>query len=153
MRLAEADEMTFSTRRQSERLIEWLFASMMIAWGMYLWLPMATFDAPQYALLKSIADEGVWGAFSASIGGIRLVALWVNGQVRQTPLIRALGAGLGVVWWMVLTYLFISAPGQHMPAGVVWYPIFVLFEGYSCLRTGADAFVSGALRRPARIVK
>lgn len=33
------------------------------------------------------------------------------------------------------------------PAGVVFYPIFVLFEGYSVLRSSADAFVSGAFRR------
>lgn len=139
--------MPLATRRQSERLTEWLFAAMMVAWGAYLFFPVHTFDAPQYAMLSAIADEKVWGAFSISIGGLRMLALYVNGAVRQTPLIRALGAVMGVIWWLVLSYLFIAAPAEHMPAGVVWYPIFVVFEGISCIRTGADAIMSGALKR------
>lgn len=144
--------MTLATSKPCDRAVEWLFASMMLAWGFFLWLPFETFAAPQYALLKALAPEPVWGAFSVSIGGMRMAALVINGQVRQTPLVRALGAGLGMIWWMVLSFLFWTAPVTAPPAGIAWYPIFILFEGYSVLRSAADAYVSGAMRRrPASV--
>lgn len=144
--------MSFATK-PSDRLVEWLFAAMMLFWGLYLLLPMRTFDLPQYALLRAIADEQVWAAFSIGIGGMRMAALVVNGQMRQTPLVRALGAGLGVIWWLVMTYLFFTAPLEAPPAGVVWYPLFVLFEGYSLLRSGADTFVAGTFRRSSHAAR
>lgn len=142
--------MTLATTRPSERSLEWLFSAMMVAWGVYLWLPLKTFEAPQYMLLAAIAEERVWGAFSISIGFMRMAALFINGSIRQTPLVRCLGAALGVLWWITLTFLFVTAPVPTLPAGVVWYPIFILFEGYSVLRSSADIYVSGALRRSAR---
>lgn len=144
--------MPFRTHGHTDRVVEWLFASMMVGWGVYLWLPVNTFDAPQYALLKAIASEEVWAVWSICIGLTRLAALIINGHVRQTPLIRAAGAILGLIWWMVLAYLFMTAPGTP-PAAAVWYPIFAVFEAYSAVRTGADACVSGALRRAYPSVK
>lgn len=75
---------------------------------------------------------------------------YINGQVRQTSIIRALGAGLGVIWWLVLSYLFLVSASGPIPAGIVWYPLFVLAEGYSLLRSSGDIFVSGAFRRSYR---
>jgi hypothetical protein len=144
--------MPFRTHGHTDRVIEWLFASMMLSWGLYLWLPFPTFDAPQYAILKAIASEDVWAVWSVCIGSIRLAALVINGHIRQTPVIRSVCAILGLIWWMVLAYLFLVAPGNP-PAAAVWFPIFAVFEAYSALRTGADACVSGALRRTYSMVQ
>ena len=130
-----------------DRAIEWLFSAMMVAWGVYLMLPLNTFAAPQYALLAALAEEKVWGIWSVSIGVMRMVALYINGAVRQTPIVRMGGALFGVVWWAVLTWLFLTAPSGVTPAGVVWYPIFALAEMYSVLRSAGDAWISGAFRR------
>lgn len=134
------------TRGNGERLTEWLFASMMVGWGAYLILPIDTFAGPQYALLAAIAPENVWGAFSLAIGMIRLTALWVNGSWKRTPAFRLAGSMFGVSWWLTMTYLFLSGPEHHVPAGVVFYPIFVAFEGISCWRSSVDAFHSGAFK-------
>ncbi len=129
-----------------DRVIEWMFAVMMASWGCYLLLPMATFDNPQYAVLASIAPEQVWGVFSIAIATVRMVALWVNGRWRRTPAVRCACSTLGVIWWCAMVFLIIGAPQPHPAAGLVWYPVFALFEIISCWRSAADGFHSGAFR-------
>jgi len=48
------------------RSVEWLLASMMVAWGVGLMLPGDTMLLPQYRLLAAIAPEPVWAAWSLS---------------------------------------------------------------------------------------
>lgn len=132
--------------RQCDRALEWQYAAMMIAWGLYLWLPMETFKQPQYALLKAIAPEVVWGAFSLALGSVRMMALYINGNIRHTPLVRCVGAGLGVIWWIVLTFLFLTG-SEPPPAGATFYPVFVLFEGWAVLRSAGDIYIAGGFRQ------
>jgi hypothetical protein len=134
-----------------DRTLEWLFATMMAAWGCYLFLPLETFDNPQYALLKALSPEKVWGAFSIAIAALRMVALTINGWWYRTPALRCLCAVLGVVWWCAMIFLLLAVPQAHPAAGLVWYPVFAVFEGVVCWRAGADAFHSKAFRlRPLR---
>ena len=133
-----------------DRLIEWLFASMMLLWGMVLCLPLGTFANPQYAALAAIAPEQVWGAVSIGIAVLRMTALWVNGSWRRTPAIRCLCSILGVMWWTAHLFLAIAAPQAHPPAGLSWYGLFVVFEGVSCWRSAADGFHSRAFRLTER---
>lgn len=135
-----------------DRLIEWLFACMMMSWGIWLCLPMDTFSNPQYAALKALAPKEVWGAFSVSIAVLRMTSLWINGSWRRTPVIRCGCSILGVVWWLSMIFLTIASPQQHPPAGLTWYPWLVVFEAVSCWRSAADAFHSKAFRFGARRV-
>lgn len=131
------------------RSVEWLLASLMIAWGIGLMLPGNTMDLPQFRYLGALAPEPVWAAWSIAIGGIRLCALYVNGSYYRTPLIRAACSVIGIIWWLVLGYLFQVAAQEMIapPAGLTWYPVFVGFEGYSAYRGARDSYHSGALRR------
>ena len=133
-----------------DRVIEWMFAVMMASWGAYLLLPMETFDNPQYAVLAVLAPEQVWGVFSIAIAAVRMIALWINGRWRRTPAIRCGCSTIGVIWWCSMIFLIVGAPQPHPPAGLVWYPVFCVFEVISCWRSAADGFHSGAfrLRRP-----
>lgn len=143
--------MTIATRGHADRAIEWLFAIMMVVWGVYLLLPMATFEMEIYRTLAAIADERVWGIWSMCVGLIRLIALAINGYIRQTPAVRMFAAGLGVIWWSVLAYLFLVMLEDDPPAAASWYPVFIMAELYSVLRSAGDAFVSGAFRRRADV--
>jgi hypothetical protein len=90
----------------------------------------------------------VWGAWSLSIGGLRMVALYVNGAWRRTPLIRATCSIFGMIWWALLGVLFIGArTGGTFGPGLWWFPVFVMFEGYSAYRGARDSYHSGALQR------
>ncbi len=129
-----------------DRLIEWLFACMMLSWGVWLLLPLHTFLNPQYAALAALAPEPVWGSFSVSIAAIRMAALWINGSWRRSPAIRCACSVLGVVWWLSMVFLAVAAAPDHPPAGLTWYPWLVVFELISCWRSTADAFYSDAFR-------
>ncbi|WP_131193736.1 hypothetical protein [Lichenihabitans psoromatis] len=134
----------------SDRLIEWQFAVMMAAWGFYLLLPMRTFDNPQYGVLATIAPEEIWGLFAIAIAAVRATAVYINGSWRRTPAIRCACSVLGVIWWLSMTFLVLAASQPHPPpAGVIWYPVFVVFEVISCWRSAADAFHSKAFRLKA----
>lgn len=132
------------------RSVEWLLASMMVAWGIGLLLPGNTMLLPQYRLLAEQAPEFVWASWSLAIGGLRFVALYINGSWRRTPLIRSGCAILGIIWWLMLWVLFMTANTGPMPAGLLWFPVLIGFEGYSAFRSARDSYHSGALQRWAR---
>jgi hypothetical protein len=132
-----------------DRLVEWLFASMMVAWGAWLLVPQwNTFVWPQYDALNELASEPVWGVFSVSVGVVRMAALFINGSWGRTPLLRLIGSGMGMIWWLVLIYLFLLSPQSNPPAGYAFYPVFVAFEAISSWRSAADAFHSRAFSKP-----
>jgi len=121
---------------------------MMLAWGIGLLLPGDTLTLPQYRLLGEIAPEPVWAAWSVCVGGLRLVALYINGSWRRTPLIRSSCSIFGMIWWTLLMVLFLgSRTAGPIGAGMLWFPIFILFEGYSAYRSARDSYHSGALQR------
>ena len=130
------------------RSVEWCLGGLMVAWGLGLMLPGNTMELPAYRYLGALAPEYVWAAWSLSIGGLRIVALFVNGAYFRTPLIRAGCSLLGLIWWLVLGFLLRAGGGEGaLPAALMWYPVFVGFEGYSVYRGARDSFHTGALRR------
>lgn len=132
-----------------DRLVEWMFAAMMMSWGAWLLVPAwSTFQNPQYGALAALASEQTWGVWSVSVGTVRMAALYVNGSHRRTPLLRCVCAALGLIWWLVLIYLFLLSPQANPAAGFSWYPIFVVFEGVSCWRSAADGWHTGAFKLP-----
>lgn len=129
------------------RSVEWLLASMMVAWGIGLLLPGNSMELPAYRLLGAIAPEPVWAAWSISIGLLRMLALYINGSWRKTPLVRAVSSLFGAFWWVVLGYCFLKSGPWPYPAGVAWFPVLFLFECYSISRGARDSYHSGALQR------
>lgn len=155
MGIAQADRgvtmsKTSAMSLHSDRMVEWMFAAMMTVWGLWLLNPyFTTFTSPSYAPLATLFPEWVWGAWSVSIGTVRLIALYINGRYRRTPILRIVCAVLGMAWWIVLIYL-VAAQGApfNPPAGFSWYFVFVIFEGISCFRAAGDAFHLRAFDRP-----
>lgn len=130
------------------RSVEWCLGAMMVGWGFGLLLSGSTMQLAPYRTLGAIAPGYVWAAWSLSIGALRLLALFVNGAYFRTPLIRAGCSVLGFVWWLVLGFLFrAGAADEPLPATLLWYPVFVFFEGYSVYRGARDSYHTGALRR------
>lgn len=140
--------MPHRTTYTSDRLCEWLFVIMVIAWGCWLLVPeWQPFSGPQYAVPCEIAGEPVWGVWSIAIGVIRCSALYINGSHYRTPAVRAACAGLGVIWWLVLGLLFLNTPMPNPAAGFAWYSLFVLFEGMCVYRSARDGGIPEHFRR------
>lgn len=131
------------------RSVEWLLACLMLTWGVILLAPSESFTLPAYRWLATMGEERVWGGLALGIGTLRVAALYVNGSWRRTPLIRAFGAVVCLMWWVSVGALLIFGvePGKPLPAGFAFYPVFALFEAYSCYRSGLDAREYDALRR------
>lgn len=124
---------------------------MMIVWGLWLLNPYSdTFDNPQYAPLKALWVEEVWGIWSVAIGVIRATALYINGSHRRTPAVRCLCAIFGMMWWMTLGWLLLSANLTAPPGESIFYPLFFFFEMVSAKRSAADAWHVDSFRLRAR---
>lgn len=132
------------------RAVEYMLALLQLAWGLAVVSPLVTLSGPNYRTLIAIAPEVVWGNFALAIGGLRLAALIINGQWRRTPLMRAIGAACGVMWWIVLGGLYVIAANEGAPAFpfMFCYPVFIFFEFFSMYRCGIDIHEMGALRSP-----
>lgn len=124
-----------------QRAVEYLLAWCIIGWSSSTFIFGGVMNGPVYAAMLAIAPEGVWGSFGICFGGMRIVALIVNGSWRRTPLFRFAGAAVGMMWWYTIFGLFlldVRHGAQPFPM-LCAYPVFVLFELLSCFRCGFDA--------------
>lgn len=138
------------------RAVEQLLAMLQLAWGMAVLMPFVALNGVNYRALVALAPEVVWGNFAIAIGGLRIAALIINGHWRRTPLLRAIGAAFGLMWWIVLGGLYVIAVNQGAePFPFMFcYPVFIYFEFLSMYRCGIDIHEMGALRvRPAMGVR
>lgn len=137
-----------ASQASQARLTEWMLASLMIAWGVAVALPGETLHLAGYRVLVTLAPEEVWAALSIAIGAMRMVALWINGRWRRSPLLRAGGAAWGLGWWLGLAWLlWLGADPEALPSAIAFYPIFAAFEAASVVRGAGDSYRSGALAR------
>lgn len=82
----------------------------------------------------------------AIIGSMRVAALFVNGAIRQTPMVRLVGAFIGGALYCQLVALY-SWPslvdGQPLSISVGTYSVLALFEFLACITAAID------VRKPA----
>ncbi len=126
--------------RYPTRSVEYLLAWVMIAWGLRVVWPGPVLVGPTYGYLLVIAPEVVWGALGIIVGALRIYALVRNGSWQRSPLLRFIGATLGLIWWLILAVLFsaaVAGGAPDFPMRAV-YPVFMFFEAYSCFRCGQD---------------
>ena len=129
------------------RATEWMLALLMLAWGIAMFVSDPSDPPRHYKLLLLLAPETVWAAWAISLGLLRIVALYINGNWYRTPAIRLLCANIGMTWWLVLGFMlrmaFDSGP---IPAFLAWFPVFIGFEAYAIYRSAQDCYHSGALQ-------
>ncbi|MDR7036093.1 hypothetical protein J2X36_000829 [Methylobacterium sp. BE186] len=138
------------TSLNKTRSTEWLLAFVAIAWGYGVLSPSAVFELPAYRLFGELMRETAWGALAVSIACLRLVGLAINGWWRRSPLIRAVGSLLSGLFWLALCVLMFAASakkGATLPAGVHFYPVFFVFEGWCLAAAGYDVQKNGSLGR------
>lgn len=115
------------------------------------------FEMPIYVVMQSVATETQWGLAAVSIAVLRLMALYINGWWKRTPVIRCGGAIAGGMMWLGIglsMYFGSLASGQRMTAGLVFYLPFFVGEGWCVLSTGYDMAQEGLFgtRPPKRYV-
>lgn len=129
---------------------EWLLAILCFGLGFRLLGAENTFDSsPSFAVMKSIASENHWGVGMVIIGGLRLIALTVNGTfktfARFSPFVRTVMSMLTAFVWFAIGVGFYNAN----PAGWGWFTYFIVMamDIISATLAGGDA---GAVQRRLR---
>lgn len=100
---------------------EWVKSAIMVAMGFQLQRPDELFATyPIYRVMAAVASENAWGSLLILIGGIRLMALAINGTFQAyrlstlTPLIRSALSFLSAGVWFALAWGYWAA----LPGGI-----------------------------------
>ena len=121
-----------------QRLAEWLFAAQLCTWGLILLRPEDTFGlSTSMGPLLRVATEGTWAWYAASVGSVRLLALFVNGWlVPHTYLFRIICSFLSVLAWLTISLGLMSS--GNASTGLAVYPWIFVAEMVCLYRTGRD---------------
>lgn len=137
-----------ATAMHMTRPLEWLLAMCMVTWGVTLLRPDPYFDLPAYRVMSTVMRETSWGAGAVCFGMVRCLALAINGWWIRTPLLRFAGCLVGGMCWLSIGFLMYAGSvveDSRLPAGMGFYAVFFVFEGWCTLATGYDMNKTGAL--------
>ncbi len=139
------------------RAIEWLMAGVLFTWGYYVTTHPQLFSAPETKVLFSgivrISDffgrpPVTIGLMAVLIGFTRGVALFVNGAVTKTPLVRLMTAFMSAyLWTSICVGLWLSDVAN---TGLVVYPWFVFADIVSGYRAGYDLVIAESVAKQSR---
>jgi peptidoglycan/LPS O-acetylase OafA/YrhL len=119
------------------RVLEWQGAALTMAWAVTLALPGDTLSLPGFAAFAEI----MWAVLTFVIASVRMVALYVNGHWRRTPLLRALTAAIGAGLWFSMASLFHGKVGP-LPPGVLVCSVLAALDVLSAWRSGRDITIA-----------
>jgi hypothetical protein len=118
-----------------------LLAGIMITWGLAcIYLPPEQWGWHGFDGLRRFADQQWWGAYAASLGLCRMIALFINGSMRRTPHMRAIGAFLSAFIWLQMSFGMMAAPAMTISLAI--YPWLFVADIYNVYRAAQDAAAS-----------
>ncbi|WP_147100837.1 hypothetical protein [Paracoccus aurantiacus] len=129
---------------QHGRALEWMTSAMLLAFAVTLALPGDTLAAsPSFASFVSAGlDEAALAMPISWIAAMRMAGLYVNGAWRRSPLLRMIGAVLGVGVFAFLATMFalpwLTGQQSALGIGAGVYAVACLFDLLAAYRTGAD---------------
>jgi len=137
------------------RALEWCLSTLMLAWGVNILSPEVFFDLPVYKLMRELMSESRWGMAAVLVALLRMTGLAINGWWRRSPLIRLAGSGISGAFWLTIGFLMwgasINEAGTvRLPAGILWYVVFIGYEGWCVLSCGYDMQKNGSLEYGAK---
>lgn len=124
------------TARVREKVDEWFFALVLFTWGLRM-MGSPFIDSGSYTVLADMADQSTWGIICLTLGGTRLVVLFVNGAWRASPHARAALSFVSLIFWLAVIASFVAAGAQG--TGLAVYPWVALFEGWAAWRAVTEA--------------
>lgn len=131
------------------RVTEWLMSGVLFTWGYYVVTHPQIFTNPETAaIFRGIGSIAEWfgqppvtmGIMALLTGFARACALFVNGAVTKTPLVRLLTAFMSAyLWTSICVGLWLSGVES---TGLVVYPWFVIADVISGYRAGYDLVIA-----------
>ena len=130
------------------RATEWLTSIQLLVFGLILTLPGNTLaSSPAYFGLVNIGFTELSLAAPLLITGtMRLCALYINGNWRRTPWLRAGGAVVGMSLFSILSvsalWAYFLGGSSALSTGAGAYGVLAAFDALAAYRSGADARVA-----------
>jgi hypothetical protein len=128
------------------RGIEWLTSAALLCFALALVFPGDTLAGQGYRAFKSVGiDEVMLAVPLFGVAAARMIALWINGRWRRSPLLRLTGAVIGTGMFMALCLGFLGptiTSGAPLSTGVGIYFILAFFDAVAAYRSGADVRVA-----------
>lgn len=139
------------------RATEWIMSGVLFSWG-YYWVthPQLVTQPETQEVFSGIVRVAeyfgqppvVMGVLALLTGFARASALFVNGAVTKTPLVRLLTAFLSAyLWTSICVGLWLSDVPN---TGLVVYPWFVFADVVSGYRAGYDLVIAESVAKQAR---
>ncbi len=139
------------------RALEWFGAGVMFTYGYYVITHPQLFTAPETARLFSglarIAEffgqpPIAIGVMAIITGLVRAGALFVNGAVTKTPLVRLMTSFASAYIWTSVTLGLVMADVAN--TGLVVYPWLLIADIVSGYRAGYDLVIAESVAKQAR---
>lgn len=115
-------------RHLPERGLEWVMAFTLLWWGWKITDPSEQWsNHVAWEFMTSFLTEEAWGWLCVLIGGLRILALIVNGTFADTwysavsPWVRGITAGVAAIIWFMI-YLSVSAANSS-GSGIYQLPL------------------------------
>ena len=131
------------------RAIEWLMAGVLFTWGYYTITHPQMFTAPGSAhLFSGIGRVSQFfgqppvaiGVLAMVTGIVRAAALFINGTMTKTPLVRLVTAFISAYLWTSIAIGFWISDVAN--TGLAVYPWFVFADVVSSYRAGYDLVIA-----------
>lgn len=139
------------------RAIEWLMAGVLFTWGYYTIIHPQMFTEPNSAAMFSgvrrISEffgqpPVAIGVMALVTGIVRAAALFINGTMTKTPLVRLVTAFLSAYLWTSIAVGFWISDVAN--TGIAVYPWFVFADVASSYRAGYDLVIAENSARKMR---
>lgn len=128
------------------RKLEWLMSGVLISWGLYVLFHPGLFHDPRtrelfsgmagMAELFNAYPALLWGGAAFLTGLTRSIALFINGAMTRTPMVRLLGSFVSM---FIVTQVAVALWKSGVPnTGLVVYPWLVVADLLSAYRATVD---------------
>lgn len=130
------------------RALEWLTSLVLLGFALTLALPGDTLSlSGSYRGFRNLGlDEAAISTPLALIAAARLVALYINGAWRRSPVMRAAGAAVGGAVFFMLSVTFswdwLTGASVALGTGGATYAMLGLFDVLAAYRSGADVRIA-----------
>jgi hypothetical protein len=132
------------------RALEWFGGAKLLSWGLEVLFHPSVFDNPAFSGFRELATPETWGLCAFTVGLLRLIALYVNGNHVRTPVVRLLTSFASIFVWFWVTVSLVRS--GEPTTGLAIYPWLMVADMYSAYRAGSDVVQAEAQHRLA-IVK
>lgn len=114
--------------RFRSRILEWEHAIIMFLWGFIVLANPGVFEGPGFVAF--VGGPYLWGGCVVIAGGLRIIALCVNGYMaRPTALVRAFAAVSGILLFAAISLGFLFS--WRWSTALAVYPVIGFFGLFS----------------------